>query len=337
MTERSPSGARRMREKWEDEILAVHRWGRFRHWFGRDDERGVQEHLRLKKVWESARPFDESSIKVLDQILALEICNWNLEESILALCVAIGSKKPTTLPIGHMASVSDSRWKKVWAYYLTLRNWPARKISRGYEVLLRMVDHDGAIQKHILEMLGEESKLKEVYVERFCLCLERWLSGYPSSESAQMKAHDAAVLRIEKEISRLDPKREVVHELVLKADGDGRLQPCNHKAFRRYDLIISSVGAAKWRAKMPARRIDGLERATTLKKCLSPIESWIEGREMKRKGEEKTFFEAIQGALGERDDIKLFLASLLVSLLRSQQLAARELAVSRMRAGVNSP
>ena len=39
----------------------------------------------------------------------------------------------------------------------------------------------------------------------------------------------------------------------------------------------------------------------------------------------------IIGALGEADDTKVFLASLLVSLLRSQQIAARKLAESRMK------
>jgi hypothetical protein len=35
--------------------------------------------------------------------------------------------------------------------------------------------------------------------------------------------------------------------------------------------------------------------------------------------------------LGEKDDVKIFLASLLASLLRAQQLYAKELAASRIK------
>lgn len=320
-----------VREAWEEELFAMHRWGRFSFWFEQDDERGKEEHRRLKKLWKAAQPLDDSCRAIMKQIISLEICNWKLEESILALCDAIGKKEPAKIGIGHYSSITDDRWQKVWAYYLTLRIWLIEGGRGGNEILLSACDPDRSIQNHILEMLGEKSKLKELYVERFSLCLERWLGGYPSQDSAQMKAHNAAVSVIEEEIKKLDPESEVVHELVLKSDGDGRLQPCNHKAFRRYDLIISSIGAGKWRAKMGKRGTNGFERAETLKKYLSPIESWINGQGKKKEDRENELFNRIHAYLGEQNDSKLFLASLLVSLLRSQQLAAKKLAENRMK------
>jgi len=127
------------------------------------------------------------------------------------------------------------------------------------------------------------------------------------------------------EIAKLDPERAVVPEAVLQNDGDGRLQPCHHKAFYRYDLIISSIGAGKWRAAMGRRRTDGLARADTLESYLAPIELWTKG---KTKTDDE-FAAKIQALLGAPDSTKLFLASLLVSLLRPQQLAAAELAKRR--------
>lgn len=58
-----------------------------------EEERIAHEHAHLKMLWEKARPLDKQSEDILRATLALEICNWNLEESILALCRAIGKKK----------------------------------------------------------------------------------------------------------------------------------------------------------------------------------------------------------------------------------------------------
>ncbi len=314
-------------EPWQKELLAMHRWGRFTFWFDKEDPRGRQELAWLTKLWDSCRPLDEPASKLLDQIVALEICNWRLEESILDLCAAIGRKRPSDQRIGHLASVTDERWRKVWAYYVTLRNWVPRDVPAGYQALLHVIEPEDVFQNHIRTMLGDRTVLKELYVERFCLCLEKWLSGYPPADSAQMKAHNAAVVAVEAEILKLDPDRAVVPEVVLQNDGDGRLQPCNHKAFYRYDLIISSIGAGKWRAAMGRRRTDGLARADTLERYLAPVELWIQG---KTKTDDELAAK-IQPLLGAADSTKLFLASLLVSLLRPQQLAAAELAKRRAK------
>ncbi|HEY42977.1 MAG TPA: hypothetical protein G4O11_03235 [Anaerolineae bacterium] len=318
------------REPWENEIFAIHRWGRITAWFDIEDERGQKEYSRLKELWEQAQPLDGASEKFVDQIMALEICNWNLEESILALCDAIGRKESVKMGIGHLASITDERWELVWAYYLSLRKWISTEGLDGYGPLLKLCDPEREILSHIWDMLGDRDTLKELYIERFCLCLERWLSGY-AQNSAQMIAHEGAVSAIEVEIKKRDPESRVLHELVLKSDGDGRLQPCNHKAFRRYDLIISSIGAGKWRAVMPRRGTDGIERARVLEEYLAPIETWIRGKEKRREIEEGELYSRIHTSLGEQDNVKLFLASLLVSLLRSQQVAAKMLAESRTK------
>lgn len=303
----------------------MHRWGRFGFWFEKEDPRGKEAQTMLKELWSKAQPFDESANAVMKQIMSLEICNWKLEDSIIALCEAIGKKNPTELPIGHMASITKERWEKFWVYYLTLRNFIPHEAKNGYEMLLKTYDPDKSVQNHILGMLGERDKLKEIYVERLSLCLERYLAGFPAEESPWMKGHNSAVAAIDAEIKKLDPESKVVHEAVLKDDGSGRLQPCSHKAFYRYDLIISSIGAGKWREAMGRRKTDGFERADMLEKYLAPIEAWTLGR----KYEQNELADKINNLLGKPDGVKVFLASLLVSLLRPQQLAAQELAKQR--------
>lgn len=70
------------------------------------------------------------------------------------------------------------------------------------------------------------------------------------AEPAQPVAHRAAVTALEERIRELDPTGRVLDARHQK--GDGRLEPCSHKAFRRYD-IISSIGAGSWRGAIPMR------------------------------------------------------------------------------------
>jgi len=307
------------RETWEDEILARHRWGQH-------GDKAESECSRLKQVWESIQPVDGATREIVKQIVALEICNWNMEESILALCTAIGSRCPTDLPIGHMRSISYERWRDVWSYYLALKQWLPRQGPSGYSALLRIVDPDAKLHRHVEEMLGERDELKELYVERFCLCLEQFLDGSFGDMSPSRKKHDVAIPAIEDNIRKIDPEAPLL-KFMSYGTGGGRLFPCSHKLFRRYDIILSSIGLGKWRGTMPMRGTDGFDRAALVASYLDPIDDWIQnGQEASVEGE---IGSKIVSSLGTPDGTKVFLASLLASLLRSQELAARKRAGSR--------
>ena len=320
---------KKIQELWTRELVADHRWGRMRQWFKIDDNEGENELIRLKMLWQHAQPLGPSSRQILEQIISLEICNWRLEESVLKLYVAIGRNKPIQEPIGHMSSFNDTRWKQIWAYYLTLRHWLPCEIPSSYETLLTICYPDRKVQKHILKMLGKRNRLKELYVERFCLCLEYWLGGCYPKDSPQGTSHSAAVAALEKRIEKHDSKCKVLHPLALKDEGMGKLNLCNHKLFYRYDLVISSIGAGKWRAAMGRRVTDGLSRAKLLEKYLKPIENWVQRNRPGKKA--SALHRKIFRLLGKPDHTKTFLASLLVSLLRSQQLAAEWRARKRLK------
>jgi hypothetical protein len=309
-------------EEWQKEVLYEHRWG----W---DTCRADKELTRLTKLWEAAQPVSQAARRVAGQIVALEICNWNLEESILELCTAIGAERPAELAIGHMGSVSEDRWREVWGYHLALRDWLACEGTSGYAAVLGVCDPQARIRTHVWRLLGDRDELKELYVERLCLCLEFWLGGLLGRESAGKKGHAAAVSAVEQEIKKLDPEGQILGAMHL--EGDGRLQPCHHKVFRRYDIIISSIGAGKWRAVMPMRGTDGLERAVLLESYLSPIGAWVAGSISGRASAGDDVGDRIPALLGERNAAKVFLSSLLVSLLRAQQAPARERAERRMK------
>jgi len=60
-----------------------------------------------------------------------------------------------------------------------------------------------------------------------------------------------------------------------------------------------------------------------VERYLAPIEAWASGGEQSPAPGDR-LSDQIQSSLGERDPAKVFLASLLVSLLRAQQLAAKQ-------------
>ncbi|MCK4284607.1 MAG: hypothetical protein KAX18_00315 [Candidatus Lokiarchaeota archaeon] len=322
-------------QSWEREFLAGHRWGRLKMWFPNDhlslDSEMVSSELsNLKRLWDKIQPLNNTSNDILKSILALEICNWNLEASVLNICEAIGKEKSPTIPIGHSKSITNERWRNIWAYYLALRNWLPFEGKNGYEVLQNYCDTDGSVKKKIFALLGERNRLKELYVERLCLLFEYWLGGYNSlRKSPQIITHQAAVKSIEKEISKEDSDEKILR--AMKFEGDGRLIPCNHKAFRRYEIIISSIGAGNWRTTMPRRGTDGLERAALLDAYLLAIESWIKDNKKGNDPSKNKLSQKIYNFLGEPDNVKIFLASLLISLLRPQQIAAKQLAENRIK------
>ena len=309
-------------EIWEKELKAWHRWG--------DTERAREEHTKLRKIWKNVQPLSDSSYGIMELIIGLEICNWNLEKSILALCEAIGEDRLPSIGIGHGQSLTDGRWKEVWAYYFSLKRWlnPHKGTRVGFGTLLRICDPLGEIRKHVHSLLGEKNELKELYVERLCLAFE-YITSFFSLDSAQGKSYQAAVSAIEEEIKRHEYDENILKALELDRV-DGRLQPCSHKVFRRFDILISSIGKSKWRAGFPLRGTDGFARANTVEKYLLPIQSWIAGKGKSHEGEASGTFDKIHDLLGERDDTRIFLASLLDSLLRAQQLRARRIAESHL-------
>lgn len=306
---------------WERELLAHHRWGDY------PEQREV-EHERLKALWRRIEPDCGRINRIIESIIALEVCNWRLLESIQELCACIGGKRLPTYVIGHHLSVDTRRWHKYWGYFFALRTWSLGEHVCGVPSMQSVCDPQGCIEHHVCELLGERNDLKALYVERLARAVFFWLTGHSEPDTPPGIAHAGCVAVIEDRILARDPELRVVPREYLFAD-EGNLHPCHHKLFRHLDILISSIGAEQWRGGMPARCTDGVERAEDLDPWLAPLAAWVEGAEAAGEEAQTEEGHAVYTSLGQRDDEKVFLAALLESLLRSQQVAARERAKAK--------
>ena len=316
------------RERWQHEISARNRWGGF----GEDKVR--EEIGRLHSLWTELGPGRREAEPLIGQIIAVDLCSWRLESDLVDLCRAIGSKRPTVSGTGYRYSMTNERWLKVWGYYLAARRWLGEEERPdGYAFLLGLCDIEGATSEHVHGLLGKRTALKSLYVELFCLFLEFALRGSFPAASVQLKAHEAARAAIIGELESFGYDRRIVRALTPVRDGGYALYPglelFHHKLFRRFDIILSSIGAGRWRAAMPVRGTDGEERAELVRRYLDPMVDWLERGKGARTADPLVY--TIVDALGERDGEKRFLVSLLISLLRSQELSAR----LKMREGVS--
>ncbi len=180
-------------------------------------------------------------------------------------------------------------------------------------------------------MLGQREDIKELGVERLCLHFELWLDSLRDNERPRMKALDAAAAAIDAEIRRRTGKGDFAttergFDYRMNLVDNGQLYACHDKLLRRYDILMSSIGSGHWRSEMPYRGTDGLGRADELETYLAPIAAWTDGAPLVTEYENTELAAEIHGLLGERDETKLFLDSLLVSLLRPQGQMAREAA-----------
>ena len=179
------------------------------------------------------------------------------------------------------------------------------------------------------QMLGTCDRLKGLYVERFCICMEAWLDDLPSNGQPRRTALKAAASSLEQEILATEPEPRVPFKMI-RLDDHSILQPCHHKLFRRYDIILSSIGDGAWRKSMPMRGTDGEDRAAELEPHLAALERWVQTDSVEGSLPPTS---DLWARLGQPDDFKRFAVALLASLLRAQQAVARRKAVKRRGSG----
>ncbi len=313
-----------------ENVPAAWESGVLRFWGQHGEERVGEELARLRELSGPAE-LSPGQQEIVQWVPALSICNWDLEAALIDLCRAIGTGVLPERTPSCMGRMTQERWLQVWAWYAALREWLAPRDANGWAPLLAVCDPEGAVRARVTELLGEPTELKQLYAERFALCLRWHLDDCPGvSENdpmALVAAHRAAVQSVEAAIRERNPDDDIlVH--AFRGEGDGTLNVCHHKAFRRYEIILSSIGAGGWRRAMPMIGTTGFERARTVGEHIDPMEAWTRGE-----APQTEIGRQIHGLLGPRTPERVFIVSLLLSLMRAEQIAAEQRAQQRAEAG----
>jgi hypothetical protein len=295
-------------------------WKEAVNWFYLDKEIKARELQKLDELWNNAQPMTNDELYSVSQITWLSRCNWNLEPSITSLIEAIGKGKRASIRIGHNYSITEDRWKKVWAYYFTLKQWlhPQERYT-GIPTLLDYCDPDNTIKAHITNLLGKKTKLKELYVELFSYFLEFQLMGknHPG-DSAKNNATKAAVESLMNEIKKFEYDEMILAAVQINPEtlSEGKLrwyEVCHHKFFRRCDIIISTIGKNEWRGTFKERGSERKELKDLLLRYSQSLEAWISNQESVN-----DFKKSIHELLGQQTSKKLFQVSLLYAFLKGQ-------------------
>jgi hypothetical protein len=260
-------------------------WREEVNWFYPDKETKIKEVQKLGKLWENAQPMTSEELHAVRQITWLSRCNWNLEPSIQSLIEAIGRGNKSDMRIGHNFSITEDRWKKVWAYYLVLKKWlPALGRHTGIPVLLDFCDPNRTIQSHILDLLGIKTKLKELYVELFSYFLEIHLMSGGPDDLERLIAKKAAVESLTNEIKTHEYDNMILAAVQPNPEilSDGKLrwfEICHHKFFRRCDIILSSIGQNEWRGTFKEKGSEREELQELFLRYSSVLDSWISNQD----------------------------------------------------------
>lgn len=295
-------------------------WKEALNWFYSNKEIKANELQKLDKLWMKAQPTTSSELYIVSQITWLSRCNWNLEPSINSLIKAIGKGERSKLRIGHNYSITEDRWKKVWAYYLTLKQWlHVQGRYTGIPSLLDYCDPEHTIRSQIVDLLGKKTKLKELYVELFSYFFEFQLMGknHPS-DSAKSIATKSAVESLNNDIKKFEYDKMILAAVQINPEtlSEGKLrwyEVCHHKFFRRCDMIISSIGENEWRGVFKERGSEREELQELFFRYSKALEWWISDYE----GTDD-FSKTICEFLGQQTSKKIFQISLLNAFLKGQ-------------------
>ena len=294
-------------------------WKEAVDWFYSDEEIKTKEMQKLNKIWNKAQPMTDEELYAVRQITWLSRCNWNLEPSIQSLIEAIGKGENSNIRIGHNYSITKERWKRAWAYYLSLKKWlPIQGRYTGLPVLLDFCDPNKVIRSHIGDLLGKQTKLKEIYVELFSYYLEFRLMGRHPDDSTKIPATKAAVESLINEVKKYGYDEMILAAVQINPEilSEGKLswyEVCHHKFFRRCDIILSSIGENEWRGTFKEKGSQREELRELFHRYSLTLEAWISNQDIKDE-----FTKNNHELLGKQTSKKLFQVSLLKAFLKGQ-------------------
>ncbi len=265
---------------------------------------------RVRQFEKSFGAVDDSTLGVLAQTAFFCYFEVEYRQDFLHACRAIGMGSPTSQY--SCCQLSPARWEEVNAYVVGVHSWLSAERPVSPDV-------DGATVRQINEWLGSHHKAKVALAE---LLLERLIGHLWSAELALLGGdtppdprpypdYRAWYVRPdgtyyargdweETSVALSQSVRDAMGETAAEAEkliqGITRetQPPCMHRFTRYMDIQVTSIGALKWRGRLPSQAEPKTAAGTWLDTASAAVRAWAGGRAV-----EGQVAERIHGILGE--------------------------------------
>ena len=249
---------------------------------------------------------DDEMLAVLAQAAFLCWHNADLEKNLLALCTAIRTGKPTVHY--YHCQITAQRWNEMHSHLVGIQRWLGVQHPLPPQVGPHKVDEIG-------RWLGERTPTKEALAELLLIRLVDDLLNYASlthlncGDDGQGAYSDFsrwylaadgtpyAVARMDDSSrqpfadpqlkERVDMLTNVVREGMSSSPEDAEQliraikrqtqPPCMHRLSRYLDVQITSIGALKWRGRLPPDTLPKARWEAFTEQAQAALQAWASG------------------------------------------------------------
>lgn len=301
------------------------------------DESEIDEETRkISIMQEKLGRIPKWASDVRQQITCISPCgHYSFPEQIDLICKGVGNKKPNP-DFRGCYQVSPEMKDKMKDYLFCLTAWLS---NRNIDAVIAEKPLCEELIKKIYSALGSQNELKNLLVKRLIKRHEWWLkvipldtwrtrknlySWYNEPEGVDLfsdEYKDPEIKSLEEEIFE---KSKKTTEAFLEKICNSWL--CHYKAFRYIETAIQSIGCGKWSAGISRSGLDRERMIELRDKYITGFDYWLNRKKnakvISRTKNAKEFLEMIYSALGEQDDISIWLVSALrktVKIFRDRQ------------------
>ncbi len=252
---------------------------------------------RVRNIEKQFGAADDDTLAVLAQAAYFCWFEFEYENDLVEVCRAIGVGKPTSM---HLClQVSPERWAEMNTYVVGVQRWLGLDLPLPNEV-------DGAKVEQTKQWLGDRNPAREALAQLFLVHLldqllfraslakmggdtqekrreytdfAPWYArpgGLRSGTGQEKLFIEKCKLRVHDEMSLAPRDAEELIERILQPRET--IQPaCMHRFSRYMDIKLASIGALKWRGRLPPDDGSKEKWKTFREEATDALESWAEG------------------------------------------------------------
>lgn len=296
------------------------------------DESGIDEETRQLNIMRGKLGrIPKWATDVRQQITCISPCgHYSFPEQINLVCRGIGDKKPDS-DFRGCYQVSPEMKKKMKDYLFCLTSWLS---NRNIDAVIAEKPLCEDLIKNIYLTLGSKNQEKNLLVERLIKRHEWWLkvipldtwrtrktsySWYNEPEGIDFFSDEYKDPEIKLLEEKIRESLKETSEIFLKHMRHSWL--CHYKAFRYIEIAIQSIGCGKWTAGIKHGGLDRKRMIDVRDKYIACFDYWLNKENVteviSETENDNEFVETIYSALGEQDDISIWLVSALRKTIKT--------------------